>query len=231
MIEQFNHKDYSYIAHSSFAVVLPAHLLYLKYSTGNSPSSYLSLLWSIMQTHILAPYSTPGSKFPWTQYVRFTRIIERHNSSIQHSRLLGLHTKHRVPPSSARRPRWQPYKLLAVLLACIGVFITVYGNSTIPLRFKSILAYKKWAVPSTSIAPSYEDGEEDEAAPLSGDGGEPLPFGLFANFVTSTAGVVTFAVLWIPMTFSNWFGKGGYELPGDVWTGTCVGLIALRGWC
>ncbi|KAF8707691.1 hypothetical protein RHS03_03793, partial [Rhizoctonia solani] len=256
-----------YIAHSSFAVVLPAHLLYLKYSTGNSPSSYLSSLWSIMQIHILAPYSTPGSKFPWTRYVVFISLLTigitcpalmwyASVSLASLSDITALFNTHAfwayilstafLPPPPDR-PRWQPYKLLAVLLACIGVFITVYGNSddTSPgsnpfvgnlLALVSAIsyalyqvAYKKWAVPSTSIAPSYEDGEEDEAAPLSGDGGEPLPFGLFANFVTSTAGVVTFAVLWIPMTFSNWFGKGGYELPGDVWTGTCVGLIALSG--
>ncbi|CAE6419132.1 unnamed protein product [Rhizoctonia solani] len=260
-----------YIAHSSFAIVLPAHLLYLKYFTSTSPYTYLISLWSIMHAHILAPQSTPSSKFPWTRYLVFVSLLTiavtcpallwyASVSLASLSDITALFNTHAfwayilstaLLPPPPDRPRWQPYKLLAVLLACIGVFTTVYGNSDEAssgsnpfignlLALVSAVsyalyqvAYKKWAVPSVSIASSYEEGEEDEAAPLAGDTGElagqPLPFGLFANFVTSTAGLATLGVLWIPMVFSNWFGKGGYELPSDAWTGMCVGLIALSG--
>ncbi|CAE6521749.1 unnamed protein product [Rhizoctonia solani] len=258
-----------YIAHSAFTLVLPVHLLYLKYSTGNSPSSYLSTLWSIIHTQILAPESTSSSKFPWTRYIIFVTLLTTgitcpallwyaSVSLASLSDITALFNTHAfwayilstaILPPPPDRPRWQPYKLLAVLLACIGVFVTVYGSAddaspgSNPFLGSSLalvsavlyalyqVAYKKWAVPSVSIASTYED-EDDEAAPLAGDGelaGQPLPFGLFANFVTSTAGLATLGVLWIPMVYSNWFGKGGYELPGDLWTGVCVGLIALSG--
>ncbi|KAH7344644.1 hypothetical protein B0J17DRAFT_636323 [Rhizoctonia solani] len=258
-----------YIAHSAFTLVLPAHLIYLKLSTGISPSAYLSTLWSIMQSQILDPQSAPSSKFSWIRYIIFVSLLTAgitcpalmwyaSVSLASLSDITALFNTHAfwayllstafLPPPPDR-PRWQPYKLLAVLLACVGVFATVYGSadeassgsnpflgsllalvSAVSYALYQV-AYKKWAVPSVSIASAYDD--DDEAAPLAGDTGElagqALPFGLFANFVTSTAGLATLAVLWIPMAFSNLFGKGGYYLPGDMWTGICVGLIALSG--
>ncbi|CAE6449465.1 unnamed protein product [Rhizoctonia solani] len=259
-----------YIAHSAFTIVLPAHLIYLKFSTGISPSTYLSTLWTIMQTQILDPQSAPSSKFSWTRYIIFVALLTTgitcpalmwyaSVSLASLSDITALFNTHAfwayilstaLLPPPPDRPRWQPYKLMAVLLACVGVFVTVYGSadeasagsnpflgsllaliSAVSYALYQV-AYKKWAVPSVSITSAYDD-EDDEAAPLAGDTGElagqALPFGLFANFVTSTAGLATLAVLWIPMAFSNLFGKGGYQLPGDMWTGICVGLIALSG--
>ncbi|CAE6531764.1 unnamed protein product [Rhizoctonia solani] len=259
-----------YIAHSAFTLVLPAHLLYLKYSTGTSPSTYLSTLWNIMQTQILAPQSAPSSKFSWARYTIFVSLLTTgitcpallwyaSVSLASLSDITALFNTHAfwayilstafLPPPPDR-PRWQPYKLLAVLLACVGVFVTVYGSAeetssgSNPFLGSSLalvsavlyalyqVAYKKWAVPSVAVASTCED-DEDEAVPLAGGtgvlAGQPLPFGLFANFVTSTAGLATLGVLWIPMVFSNWFGEGGYQLPGGMWTWTCVGLIALSG--
>ncbi|KAG8691099.1 hypothetical protein FRC11_006848, partial [Ceratobasidium sp. 423] len=182
-----------------------------------------------MHKEILAPQSTPGSKFPWTRYIIFVTLLTTgitcpalmwyaSVSLASLSDITALFNTHAfwayilstalLPPPSDR-PRWQPYKLLAVLLACIGVFATVYGSaddaspgsnpflgsllaliSAVSYALYQV-AYKKWAVPSVAIASAYED-EDDEAAPLAGDSGEltgqPLPFGLFANFVTSTAG-------------------------------------------
>ncbi|CAE6470494.1 unnamed protein product [Rhizoctonia solani] len=258
-----------YIAHSAFTLVLPAHLLYLKCSTGTGPSAYLSTLWDTMQTQILAPQSTPSSKFSWARYTIFVSLLTigitcpallwyASVSLASLSDITALFNTHAfwayilstaLLPPPPDRPRWQPYKLLAVLLACIGVFTTVYGSAdgaspgTNPFLGSLLalvsaasyalyqVAYKKWAVPTVAIASAYDD--DDEAAPLAGDTGElaeqPLPFGLFANFVTSTAGLATLGVLWIPMVASNWFGEGGYQLPGDMWTAVCVGLIALSG--
>ncbi|CAE6521745.1 unnamed protein product [Rhizoctonia solani] len=259
-----------YIAHSAFLLVLPAHLLYLKYSTGTSSSEYMSILWSVMQTQILAPQPTSSSKFPWARYIIFVTLFATgincpsllwyaSVSLASVSDITALFSTHAfwtyilstaLLPLAHDQPRWRPYNLLAVLLACIGVFITVYGSAdgsspgsnprlgcSLALSAAILYAlyqvgYKKWAVPSVSIASSYEE-EAGEASPLIGDGGklvdQPLPFGLFANFVTTTAGLATLVALWIPMVYSNWFGKGGYELPGDLWTGICVGLIALSG--
>ncbi|CAE6434053.1 hypothetical protein ACGC1H_001447 [Rhizoctonia solani] len=258
-----------YIAHSAFTLVLPVHLFYLKCSTGTSPSTYLSTLWDIMQTQILAPQSTPSSKFSWARYAIFVSLLTigitcpallwyASVSLASLSDITALFNTHAfwayilstaLLPPPPDRPRWQPYKLLAVLLACVGVFTTVYGSAdgaspgTNPFLGSLLalvsavsyalyqVAYKKWAVPTVAIASAYDD--DDEAAPLAGDTGElagqPLPFGLFANFVTSTAGLATLGVLWIPMVASNWFGEGGYQLPGDMWTAICVGLIALSG--
>ncbi|CAE7232816.1 unnamed protein product [Rhizoctonia solani] len=260
-----------YIAHSAFTLVLPVHLLYLKYSTGISPSTYLSTLWTIMQTQILAPQSASSSKFSWPRYIVFVSLLTigitcpallwyASVSLASLSDITALFNTHAfwayilstafLPPPRDR-PRWQPYKLLAVLIACIGVFTTVYGSAdeaspgTNPFLGSLLalvsavsyalyqVAYKRWAVPSVALPSSPEDeDEEDEAAPLAGTGelaNQPLPFGLFANFVTSTAGLATLGVLWIPMAVSNWFGEGGYQFPGDMWTIICVGLIALSG--
>ncbi|CAE6463421.1 unnamed protein product [Rhizoctonia solani] len=261
-----------YIAHSAFMLVLPAHLFYLKISTGIEPATYLSTLWSIMQTQILAPQSTPSSKFSWARYTVFVTLLTAgitcpallwyaSVSLASLSDITALFNTHAfwayilstaLLPPPADQPRWQPYKLIAVLLACVGVFITVYGSadeaspgsnpflgsllaliSAVSYALYQV-AYKKWAVPSTVAVSAREDeDEDDEAAPLAeGTGelaGQPLPFGLFPNFVTSTAGLATLGVLWIPMVASNWFGEGGYQFPGDMWTAVCVGLIALSG--
>jgi drug/metabolite transporter (DMT)-like permease len=147
-----------------------------------------------------------------------------------------------------------------VLLACVGVFVTVYGSAEAAaggVRAKASNAflgnvmvlvsavsyalyqvgYKKWAVPGDSVPGAYEAlATADEAAPSdraeehgSGSGSESLPFGLFANFVTSTVGLATFVVLWIPMAVSSWVGEGGFEVPGNWWTVGCVGMIAAAG--
>jgi hypothetical protein len=65
----------SYIAHSSFTFVLPVHLLYLKYSTGTSPSTYLSSLWSVMQHQILTRQPGSSSSFPWLRYAAFVTLL------------------------------------------------------------------------------------------------------------------------------------------------------------
>jgi drug/metabolite transporter (DMT)-like permease len=154
--------------------------------------------------------------------------------------------------------RWQPHKLLAVLLACVGVFVTVYGSadayqpsdvagatttsstaflgnvltliSAISYALYQV-AYKKYAVPDVNRG-EYEPlrAEDGELGAGSGDqGNDQLPFGLFANFVTSTAGLATLGVLWIPVAIMHWTGEGDFELPADGWTTMCVSAIAVSG--
>lgn len=140
-----------YIAHSSFIVVLPLHLLWLKWSTGNSISYYTKSLWSVMQHQILARQSTlqDDVEFPWTRYVVFVSLITAGMtcpallwyasvSLAPVSDVTAIFNTHAfwayllstalIPPPNGT-PRWQPHKLVAVLLACSGVFATVYGSA------------------------------------------------------------------------------------------------------
>ncbi|KAF8609457.1 hypothetical protein BDV93DRAFT_578241 [Ceratobasidium sp. AG-I] len=268
-----------YIAHSSFIVVLPLHLLWLKWSTGNSISYYTRSLWSVMQHQILARQSTvqDDPKFPWTRYVVFVSLITAGMtcpallwyasvSLAPVSDVTAIFNTHAfwayllstalIPPANGTS-RWQPHKLAAVLLACAGVFATVYGSADTSEAAGSAavtttsstaflgniltlisavsyalyqVAYKRYAVPDVG-RDGYEalsDGGETGIQITTG-GGSELPFGLFANFVTSTAGLATLGVLWVPVAVMHWAGESKFELPGDWWTTACVGMIALSG--
>lgn len=234
-----------------------------------------------MQRDVLArqPTIPPDSKFPWARYIIFVSLLTAgitcpallwyaSVSLAPVSDITALFNTHAfwayllstaLLPPPPDQPRWQPYKLLAVLLACAGVFATVYGSAddntagtagttgSNPLLGNLLalisavsyalyqVAYKRWAVPPSAATPSsYEavaTADTDEAAPLSSprEPDESLPFGLFPNFVTSTAGLATLGVLWIPMALSRWFGEGGFEMPGDWWTMSCVCMIAASG--
>ncbi|KAB5594234.1 hypothetical protein CTheo_2315 [Ceratobasidium theobromae] len=269
-----------YVAHSSFSFVLPLHLLYLKLSTGTGPSTYMTSLWNVMHHQVLAPWVRPSTKFPWNAYAVFVFILTVGMSwsailwylSVSlapltditaifntHAFWAYLMSTAILPPPPGRS-RWQPYKLLAVLFACAGVLVTVYGGAKVDTgtegsaRFWGDMlvllsavgyaldqvAYKKFLVPAASIAsPSYEAlATSDEPASERRETGaeedderlqETLPFGLFANFVTSTGGLATFATLWVPMGVAWWTGDGRFKLPGDWWTAGCVAGIAVSG--
>jgi drug/metabolite transporter (DMT)-like permease len=161
-----------------------------------------------------------------------------------------------IPPQDGT-PRWQPHKLVAVLLACVGVFATVYGSADVNqpagvagatttsstallgnvLTLISAIsyalyqvAYKKYAVPDINRG-EYEPlrAEDGELGTRSRDQDDQLPFGLFANFVTSTVGLTTLGALWIPVAIMHWAGESKFELPADGWTAMCVCAIAVSG--
>ncbi|KAG9119543.1 hypothetical protein FRC07_005390 [Ceratobasidium sp. 392] len=270
-----------YIAHSAFTVVLPLHLLWLKLSTGNSVSSYIRSLWDVMQHQILVrqPSTQDDPKFPWVRYIIFVSLI---TAGMTCPALLWYASVSLAPVGDVTAifnthafwayllstvfispqdgaSRWQLRKLLAVLLACAGVFATVYGSadadqtagaatattakstaflgnilsliSAISYALYQV-AYKKYAVPNAYRGEEYEplQTDETETGPRNTDReGDQLPFGLFANFITSTAGLATLGALWVPMIVMNWAGESKFELPPDSWTTLCVAAIAVSG--
>ncbi|KAG8764793.1 hypothetical protein FRC12_007892 [Ceratobasidium sp. 428] len=270
-----------YIAHSAFTVVLPLHLLWLKWSTGNIISSYVQSLWNVMQHQILVrqPSTQDDPKFPWVRYIMFISLITAGMTCpallwyasvslapvSDVTAIFNTHAFWAYLLSTALLPhrdgtsRWQFHNLAAVLLACAGVFATVYGSadadqSTGAAATSSMgstaflgniltlisaisyalyqVAYKKYAVPDAYREENYEPLETDEAetGPRNTDRNEDrLPFGLFANFITSTAGLATLGALWVPMAIMHWAGESKFELPPDRWTTMCVAAIAVSG--
>ncbi|KAG8701377.1 hypothetical protein FRC09_005404 [Ceratobasidium sp. 395] len=162
-----------------------------------------------------------------------------------------------LPPRDGTS-RWQPHNLAAVLLACVGVFAIVYGSAdadqtvgtgaTATASSTAFLgniltlisamsyalyqvAYKKYAVPEAYRGEEYEPLRTDETETRSRNtrGGEKLPFGLFANFITSSAGLATLGALWVPMAVMHWVGASKLKLPPDGWTTMCVAAIVVSG--
>lgn len=63
----------------------------------------------------------------------------------------------------------------------------------------------------------------------SKDLGQPPPFGLYANLITSSIGLLTLVVLWIPLPILHTLDIERFELPSDPWLSLCVMGIALSG--
>jgi hypothetical protein len=54
----------SYIAHSSFSIVLPLHLFYLKYTTRQSAASHIQRVIATLRQRLTPPASAPSRTFP-----------------------------------------------------------------------------------------------------------------------------------------------------------------------
>lgn len=59
----------------------------------------------------------------------------------------------------------------------------------------------------------------------------PPPFGLHPNLLTSMSGLVTFAVLWLPIPILHYTGAEPFRLPPDIVTGFVIAGIGLSGGC
>ncbi|KAI5122614.1 hypothetical protein M0805_004825 [Coniferiporia weirii] len=108
------------------------------------------------------------------------------------------------------------------------------------------VAYNMYAVP-----PSYSEPEQDgwRRVSISSDGTDeiistdvepngltlseevvyPLPFGLYANALTSAMGLLTLLVLWIPLPILHIMSIEPFKWPGDLLTTLSIGGIALTG--
>ncbi|KAL6309937.1 hypothetical protein BKA93DRAFT_814298 [Sparassis latifolia] len=75
-----------------------------------------------------------------------------------------------------------------------------------------------------------DDDEPSGEAPLAEvDMVYPPPFGLFPNLLTSSIGIATFLVLWIPMPILHYLGISTFELPTSSLTILVIAGIALSG--
>jgi drug/metabolite transporter (DMT)-like permease len=57
----------------------------------------------------------------------------------------------------------------------------------------------------------------------------PPPFGLHPNLLTTLAGLVTLAVLWLPIPVLHYIGAEPFRLPPDFRTVFAIGGVALSG--
>ncbi|KLO17009.1 hypothetical protein SCHPADRAFT_994645 [Schizopora paradoxa] len=103
--------------------------------------------------------------------------------------------------------------------------------------------YAKLQVPATrdaseersrlSIASESELAASDELSmpmdPDNKDLAQPPPFGLYANLITSSIGLLTLVVLWIPLPILHIFNIESFGLPSNPWLLLCVVGMALSG--
>ncbi|QRW05219.1 transmembrane protein [Ceratobasidium sp. AG-Ba] len=209
-----------------------------------------------MQHQILLrqPSTREDAEFPWVRYIIFVSLITAGMtcpallwyasvSLAPVSDVTAIFNTHAfwayllstalIPPQDGTS-RWQLHKLFAVLLACAGVFATVYGSvddgqntgvaatpSTSTALLGNLLttisaisyalyqvAYKKYAVPDAHREEAYEplQTEEGDVEQRNVTQEDPLPFGFHA------------------------VDRGGnFELPPDGWTTACVAAIAVSG--
>lgn len=84
-----------------------------------------------------------------------------------------------------------------------------------------------------SIASDSELTVSDELAMPMELGGkdlvQPPPFGLYANLITTSIGLLTLLVLWIPLPFLHVLDIEAFALPSDPWLLLCVVGVALSG--
>ncbi|KAK1229694.1 hypothetical protein PQX77_007256 [Marasmius sp. AFHP31] len=102
--------------------------------------------------------------------------------------------------------------------------------------------YKKYAALSSDPDAEGMDREDYQRLPeeedteggrrLSGyreDSEEAPPFGLHSNFLTSSIGLCTLLLLWIPLPILHWSGAEPFRLPSSMTTVSTIGAIALTG--
>ncbi|KAF9457080.1 hypothetical protein BDZ94DRAFT_288788 [Collybia nuda] len=165
-----------YVVHSTFWIIFPAHFLYLITTTSHSPSA----LWrglSIAITNHLSPQEPTGSlRFP---YRKFFRLVLALTVGITYPGLLWFAAVSLASISDVTAIwntnaffayiitvrmfglKWEPRRLLAVLLATLGVLAVVYGGSTVEDRMSSLREVPPSSPPSpllgtttTSIKPT-----------------------------------------------------------------------------
>lgn len=84
------------------------------------------------------------------------------------------------------------------------------------------------------IDPSYEAivGSADDAEDPSNDKARmvyPPPFALYANLLTTSIGLCTFFLLWIPIPILHIWGVEEFRLPSDMTTVAVIAAISLGG--
>ncbi|KAJ7576800.1 hypothetical protein C8J56DRAFT_971620 [Mycena floridula] len=221
-----------YLVHSSFALTLPLHLLYLSLTKSNrGPIQYLRRLRRAVVDQAsnsglgfisLVLWLTCGINMPallWFAAVSLTSIGDVTaiwNTNAAFAYLISV---------KVFQLALDFQKLFAVILATIGVSIVVYGSmdpglpSSAPLLGDLLcltasigyaitqVFYKKFAALPEPTLKDYDQLED-----------EPLPFGLHANMLTSSIGVCTFAILWIPIPFLHYYRIEPFRIPPDLAT-------------
>ncbi|KAJ7487580.1 hypothetical protein B0H11DRAFT_2013972 [Mycena galericulata] len=134
-----------YLVHSSFAIIFPAHLLYLTTTNKNySVASLCNGLTIALAQHLAPKQSSRAStsEFPRSQFLRLVLAL---TVGITYPALLWFSAITLASVSDVTAIwntnaffaylmtfnfKWEPRKFFAVSLATVGVLIVVYGGST-----------------------------------------------------------------------------------------------------
>ncbi|KAG7450539.1 uncharacterized protein BT62DRAFT_991448 [Guyanagaster necrorhizus] len=135
-----------YVVHSSFALIFPLHLLYLRVTTNHSTKSLLNGLSAAVSNHLSPPPCHPsaagfprfrfvslilaltiGMTFPgllWFAAITLASVSDVTaiwNTNAFFAYIISVRVFHL---------KWESRRLLAVVLATLGVLVVVYGGST-----------------------------------------------------------------------------------------------------
>ncbi|KAK0465047.1 uncharacterized protein EV420DRAFT_1512565 [Desarmillaria tabescens] len=134
-----------YVVHSSFAIIFPLHLLYLRMTTKHSTKSLVNGLSIAVGDH-LSPLAFPPSSTDFPRF-RFVSLILTLTAGITFPGLLWFAAITLASVSDVTaiwntnaffayiisvqvfHLKWESRRLLAVLLATLGVLVVVYGGS------------------------------------------------------------------------------------------------------
>lgn len=88
-----------------------------------------------------------------------------------------------------------------------------------------------WRRLSLSSVTRSTDSIEDVSLLRDGDAEcvQPIPFGLYPNFLTSCMGLLTFIVMWIFIPILDYTNVERFTLPTDIWTSVCIFGIVCTG--
>lgn len=131
------------------------------------------------------------------------------------------------PEASVATPSIKPSAPL------VGDLLTLVASITYGLYQ---VLYKKYAAlpfdPSELIyyeVPSAETAIGSPSESYPSDSIAPLPFGLYANLLTSVIGLLTLAVVWIFIPVCHYLDVEPFMLPADLTTWLVIAGIALGG--
>ena len=69
-------RPHSYIVHSSFSIIFPLHVTYLKLTTGRPVKDYMNGLSLAVKRHISGNQTEPeDAKFPWPRFATMSGLM------------------------------------------------------------------------------------------------------------------------------------------------------------
>ena len=111
----------------------------------------------------------------------------------------------------------------------------IYGVYQVLYKMYAALPSQPDVAFEVAIDPAYEpilsQGDDIADEPVS-DKPEmvyPPPFGLYANTLTSSIGIATLLLLWIPIPVLHYLGLETFKLPSDMKTILVISGISLTG--
>jgi hypothetical protein len=129
-------------------------------------------------------------------------------------------------PSTLTRPRAPLVGDLLTLFASVsyGLYQVMYKKYVALPSDPEVASERPYAQIPASEEPALHESDGDVQNMLY-----PPPFGLHANFLTSSIGLCTLVILWTPIPILHYFGIEPFALPSNGTTVLSIAGIALGG--